>query len=81
MTNSLLVENRPDHITVLTINRPAQRNALNLATMHALAEAITCLTTDLELRALIITGSGTQSFCSGGDLIELHQYATEEDAA
>ncbi len=80
MTNSLLVENRIDHITILTINRPAQRNALDWATMHALAEAITCLADDTELRAVIITGAGTESFCSGADLIEFSRYATADDA-
>jgi enoyl-CoA hydratase len=80
MTNTLLVENRSDHITILTINRPAQRNALDLATMHALSEAITCLAADTELRAVIITGAGIESFCSGGDLVELHQYNTPDDA-
>ncbi len=80
MTNSLLVDNRSDHITVLTINRPAQRNALDLATMRALAETITCLAADAELRAVIITGAGSESFCSGGDLVELHQYSTADDA-
>ena len=80
MTNSLLVENRTDHITILTINRPVQRNALDLATMRAFAETVTCLATDPELRAVIITGTGKESFCSGGDLIELHQYSTADDA-
>src|SRR5258705_9178171 len=80
MTNSLLVENRSDHITILTINRPTQHNALDLATMHAFAEAITCLSADTKLRAVIITGAGTESFCSGGDLYELSQYPTADDA-
>ena len=80
MTNSILVENRADHITILTVNRPAQRNALDLAAMHALAEAITCLTADSELRAVIITGAGIESFCSGGDLVELHSYPTADHA-
>ncbi len=79
MTNSLLVEHRNDHISILTINRPAQRNALDLATMRALAEAITCLAADTALEAVIITGAGSEAFCSGGDLYELHQYPSEAD--
>lgn len=79
MTNSLLVDHRSDHITILTINRPAQRNALDLATMRAFAEAVNCLALDTELRAVIITGAGSESFCSGGDLFELHSYSTEAD--
>ena len=79
MTNTLLVDQRADHITVLTINRPAQRNALDLATMHAFAEAVTCLAAEPDLRAVIITGAGSEAFCSGGDLYELHNYASEAD--
>ncbi len=80
MTNSLLVENRSDHITVLTINRPAQRNALDLATMRVLSETVACLAGDTELWAVVITGAGSESFCSGGDLVELHKYSTADDA-
>src|SRR4051812_15015364 len=80
MMNTLLVENRSDHITVITINRPAQRNALDWAAMRTFAEAITCLTADMELRAVIITGAGTESFCSGGDLVELSRYSSADDA-
>lgn len=80
MTNTLLVDHRSDHITILTINRPAQRNALDLATMHAFSQAVTDLAGDSELRAVIVTGTGTESFCSGGDLYELHQYTSEADA-
>lgn len=80
MTNSLLVENRADHITILTINRPDQHNALDLATMRAFAEAIAQLAADTDLRAVIITGAGGESFCSGGDLHELSDYSTADDA-
>ncbi|MCA0457618.1 MAG: enoyl-CoA hydratase/isomerase family protein [Chloroflexi bacterium] len=79
MTNTLLVDQRNDHITVLTLNRAEQRNALDFATMHALAEAIGCLAAEPELRAVIITGAGSDAFCSGGDLHELHHYASEAD--
>ncbi|MBI1281490.1 MAG: enoyl-CoA hydratase [Anaerolineaceae bacterium] len=80
MTNTLLVDHRSDHITVLTINRPAQRNALDLATMRAFSKAVTDLSTDSNIRAVIVTGTGHESFCSGGDLVELHQYSTADDA-
>lgn len=79
MTNTLLVDHRSDHITILTINRPAQRNALDLATMRAFAEAIDCLAQDTHLKAIIITGAGRDAFCSGGDLHELHSYTSEAD--
>lgn len=80
MTNSLLVDNRTDHITILTLNRPAQRNALDLATMHALAHAVTTLENDPLIRAVIITGAGSESFCSGLDLYEFSIRTSADEA-
>lgn len=79
MSDTLLIENL-DGITVLTINRPAARNALDLATMRDLDEAVTALKHDPEVRAVIITGAGTEAFCSGADLVELSQYPSADDA-
>lgn len=79
MMDTLLIENL-DGITVLTINRPAARNALDLATMHAFDEGVTALKRDPAVRAVIITGAGTEAFCSGGDLVELSRYPSVDDA-
>lgn len=79
MTDTLLIDKQPDGIVVLTINRPAARNALNLATMRDLASTISQLADDASLRAVIITGAGTDAFCSGGDLNELSQFPSAED--
>lgn len=80
MTNSLLVDNRADHITIITLNRPDHRNALDLATMHGLATAVADLEHDSQLRAVIITGAGSESFCSGLDLYEFSVRTSAEDA-
>lgn len=58
-------------IAVLTVNRPQARNALNWTAQEGFAERITALAGMPGVRALIITGSGDQSFVSGGDLKEL----------
>ena len=47
--------------------------------MEAFAETVTRLSADAELRAVIVTGAGKQSFCSGGDLIEHSRYTTVDD--
>ncbi len=52
---------------VITINRPAQRNAINRAVSLMIAEALDRLDADPALRVGIITGRGG-SFCSGMDL-------------
>mgnify|MGYP002396252284 CR=1 FL=1 len=80
MTDRLLNERTESGIAVLTINRPHARNALNIATMRAFADVVEALQNDDDLRAVIVTGAGTDSFCSGGDLHELSQHTTEEQA-
>lgn len=80
MSETLLIENHPDGVAVLTINRPAARNALDLATMRDLAAAVKNLAADSTLRAVVLTGTGIDAFCSGGDLNELSRLPSETNA-
>lgn len=80
MTNRLKFTRETTGVAVLTIDRPHARNALNFATMEAFAETVDSLHTDDSLRAVIVTGAGTDSFCSGGDLHELSTQTTEAQA-
>lgn len=80
MTNKLHVHTQQDGITILTINRPEARNALDLETMRAFSEAVACLHDDPAQRVVIITGAGTEAFSSGADLHELSSYPSAEDA-
>lgn len=52
---------------LITLNRPARRNAINQALLVQLYDSIDKITADDTIKAGIITGSG-QSFCSGIDL-------------
>lgn len=61
----VLVEDRGDW-AVITLNRPAKRNAMNRAAQHRLREALAEV---YEKKAVVLTGVGT-SFCSGIDLTE-----------
>jgi enoyl-CoA hydratase len=70
-----------DGIALLTINRPERRNAIDTPTMHALAALLPRLADDARLRALIITGAGTEAFCSGGDLNDFSERLTAEQGA
>lgn len=66
MSEVVLVERR-GMVLVMTLNRPAQRNAVNRAVSLAMAAALDLLDSDADLRVGIVTGSGG-SFCSGMDL-------------
>jgi enoyl-CoA hydratase len=63
---SLLVE-RSGSTLVMTINRPAARNAIDFATATALAAALDELDATRELRVGILTGAGG-TFSAGMDL-------------
>jgi enoyl-CoA hydratase/carnithine racemase len=68
-TDSVLAR-RDGKILVVTINRPAVRNAVDSATARALSEAFQQFERDDELCVAVLTGAeGT--FCAGADLREV----------
>jgi 2-(1,2-epoxy-1,2-dihydrophenyl)acetyl-CoA isomerase len=52
----------------LTLNAPGRRNALTDTSIAALIRALEAAATDESLRAVLITGAGTD-FCSGFDIV------------
>ena len=52
----------------LILNRPHAKNAFDGPMMDELRAAVEALEPREDLRALIITGAGSESFCAGGDL-------------
>lgn len=59
-----------DAVGLVELDRPDRRNALDVATCHALVDAVRALLAD-GARAIVVTGSGT-SFCSGADFGEVY---------
>lgn len=55
------------HVAVITIDRPAVRNAIDLATADALVEAVGRFEADEDLAVAVLTGAGG-TFCAGFDL-------------
>jgi naphthoate synthase len=54
-------------IAKITINRPEVRNAFRPKTLFELSSAFNAARDDPEVGVIILTGAGTQAFCSGGD--------------
>jgi len=52
----------------LTLNRPAQRNALTPELVAALRQGLARADADPAARVICLTGSGEQAFCAGADL-------------
>lgn len=59
-----------DRVAVVTINRPAKRNALTVEMWHELAAICQELRGDHALRVVVLTGAGP-SFCAGADISAL----------
>ncbi len=61
-----------NEIAQLVLNRPDQRNALDLDMRHEIEHVVRRLRVEGGAKALVITGSGG-SFCAGGDLKALSE--------
>jgi enoyl-CoA hydratase len=72
-----VVLDRQDGVAILTVDRPAVRNAISPATMDALERALDAAD---DANVLVIRGSGDRAFISGGDLKELAKIRTHEAA-
>jgi naphthoate synthase len=56
-----------DGIAKITINRPDVRNAFRPLTVVEMAKAFEAARDDPDIGVVILTGAGTDAFCSGGD--------------
>ncbi len=68
---SVLFEVAEPRIALVTINRPAARNAVNGAVARGLEAAVQRVERDPEIWAAVLTGAGPHAFCAGADLKEV----------
>lgn len=64
------------HVLVVTVDRPARRNAIDRATADGLGAALDRLDDDPDLWCGVLTGAGGY-FCAGSDLTANGDYVTE----
>ena len=77
MSDSLLLTH-DQGVATITLNRPDSLNSLDVTLKEALAEAITEVTRDDRVRAVLLAGAG-RAFCVGQDLRE-HLASLETEA-
>lgn len=67
----VLFERVGPHIALVTLNRPAARNAINAAIARRLEEVVREIESEPELRVAILAAAPGKAFCAGADLAEI----------
>lgn len=70
MSEPILLRDDADAVATLTLNRPAQRNALSRPMIAALSSALEEIGRDRAVRAVVIAANGP-GYCAGHDLKEI----------
>jgi len=69
MTDAILLQ-YDGPVATVTLNRPQQRNAINLAMWERLAEIARELDADAQVRVVVLRGAGDAAFSAGADISE-----------
>jgi enoyl-CoA hydratase/carnithine racemase len=75
----LRLDEPADAVARLTLNRPDSRNALDHELLDGIAEAIPSLDRGIEVRCVLITGTG-KTFSAGYDIAAIPSESFERDA-
>jgi enoyl-CoA hydratase/carnithine racemase len=67
-------------VGIVTLNRPERLNAISLALLHDLHEALAAAQADPQTRVIVLTGAG-RAFCAGDDLKEFPEQAASSSSA
>ena len=73
--------NKKGSVLTISINRPNQLNALNLETIMELHKVLSEADLSPDIKAIIITGSGTRAFVAGADIKEFAHFDVEQGMA
>jgi enoyl-CoA hydratase/carnithine racemase len=66
-TEPVLLEETSGHVRILTLNRPAKKNALSGDLIDAINEGFASAAADANVRVVGLTDTGN-AFCSGANL-------------
>jgi len=72
-----LIVTREGGVTILQLNRPEKKNAVNAALRQGMEEALKEIAGDPKQRVVIVTG-GEEFFCAGADIGEILEASTAE---
>ena len=73
-----VLASRDGAVAILTLNRPAARNALSMEMIAALTEQVRTVSEDREIYAVVLAANGP-GYCAGHDLKEMTARRQDED--
>ena len=71
MDSLFITTERSDSYLIIRLNGPDQSNALSQEMILALSDSFKSFDSEPNLRAVILTGAGDQTFCAGSDITEI----------
>ena len=71
--NETVLIRQENHLGHITLNRPAQINALTLEMIHRVQGALAEWRSDPQVRVVLIDGAGERGLCAGGDIRLLYE--------
>jgi enoyl-CoA hydratase len=66
-----IIYEKKGRVAIITLNRPQVLNALSVALMTELHDALVDAANDVNIGAIVITGAGDRAFCAGADIPEI----------
>lgn len=75
--NARILVRREPPVATVTINRPAQRNAISLDMWVELTSLLRDLDGDRDVRCVVITGAGDEAFSAGADISDFEQHRSD----
>jgi isohexenylglutaconyl-CoA hydratase len=79
MSFSAIIPEPAQGVFAITLNRPAQRNAMSLAMVTELRAALTMALEDQAIRIILLRGAGG-NFCAGGDIADMAKARAQQPA-
>jgi enoyl-CoA hydratase len=76
-----LITDRRGPVAYLVLNTPERRNAVSLDMWQSIPGILAELEDDATIRCIVLTGSGTESFCAGADISEFDTNRASVEAA
>lgn len=79
MSFEFILTEKKESVGIITLNRPAELNAMNHTLTQELHTALTEFEEADDVSVVIVTGAGEKAFCAGGDIREEAELSKEKN--